>query len=166
MSEHDLPLVRRMIEFCYTGDYEDKDMADVDVSGKDSIIGETSSPTLVVLLDFHGQMFLIGKNYGIESLEQVATNKFRSLSDVVAKSTMWSRVPIKDLVGLVPKIEEAAFMGDKKTYRDLVNAIADKITNDMNLLHDQSVRETFREYPWFASDVRECRKGQRNTYLG
>ncbi|KAI4272087.1 MAG: hypothetical protein LQ337_005547 [Flavoplaca oasis] len=155
-----------MIEFCYTGDYEDKDMANVEVTGKDSITGETSNSTLVNLLDFHGQMYLIGKKYGINSLEQAATTKFRYLSDVVAKSTMWSRVPIKDLVGLVPKIEEAAFMGDKKTYRDLVNAVADKITSNMNLLNDQSLRETFREYPWFASDVRECRRGQRNIYLG
>ena len=126
---------------------------------------ESSNPTLLILLDFHGQMFSIGKRYGISPLKQAATNKFRSLSDVVAKSTMWSRVPLKDLVGLVPKVEEAAFMGDKKTYRDLVNAVTDKITKDMSLLNDQGLQEIFRAYPWFASDVRECRKGERNIYL-
>ncbi|KAL8671235.1 MAG: hypothetical protein Q9168_004267 [Polycauliona sp. 1 TL-2023] len=158
LSEESLPIVRKLIEYCYTKTYVIKDKA---VMGANNIMVETPDPPAVVTLDLHGQMFSIAKRYGVSSLEQLAASRFQSLSEALAKSSMWSRVPFEKLVAMVPEIEKGAFQGDKKTYQSLVDIIAEKITENMNLLNDAGLRDMFRKYPWFASDIRECRSGRR-----
>ncbi|KAL8990889.1 MAG: hypothetical protein Q9169_008006 [Polycauliona sp. 2 TL-2023] len=161
LSKHSLLAVRKMIEYCYTGDYDVKDKA---IVGEDHIVIEPLDPAPVVALHLHGQMFSIAQEIGIRSLEHMAASNFHSLSATIAKRSMWSGVALKDLIALVPKIEEAAFEGSKKSYQNLVEAIAERIVENLNLLNDDGLKQMFRKYPWVASDIRECRNGRPTSY--
>lgn len=146
-----------MIRYCYTLDYNIKDTAENEVwvwRDNDTAAG-SSDPAPVVLLDLHGQMYSIAKKYGIKSLEQIAASRFRCLSAVIAKTSLWSRLPFGDLVRMVPNLQEAMFEGSKTTYLCLMDTIAKRIVEDTSLLNDEDLKEVCREYPGFASDVRE-----------
>lgn len=146
-----------MIRYCYTLDYDIKDTAENEVwvwRDIDTAAG-SSDPAPVFLLDLHGQMYSIAKKYGIKSLEHTAASRFHCLSAVIAKTSLWSRLPFGDLVRMVPKLQEARFEGSKTSYLCLVDTIAKKIVEDTSLLNHEDLKEVCREYPGFASDVRE-----------
>ncbi|KAL8644188.1 MAG: hypothetical protein Q9226_007893, partial [Calogaya cf. arnoldii] len=125
MSEYSPPIVRRMITFCYTLDYNVNDEADYKFWGVDHTSGGSPDLTPVSVLDLHGQMYSIAKKLGIGDLERLAASKFGCLSEIIARTSIWDsdKLSFGELVGMVPSVDDAAFESNKGIYQDLVDAI-------------------------------------------